>query len=78
MENQTKKQKTAFLQHNMNMIDVILRYSVLMLFVILGGVLGSIPVMLIGLPFFWSAILGFCPIYWVLGINRHTVENGMF
>ena len=69
--------KQAFLQHNMNMFDVILRYALLMVIVIIGGALGSIPVMLLGLPFFWSAILGWCPLFYALGINHHTASNGM-
>lgn len=69
--------KTAFLEHNMSLTDVILRYVALMIIVIIGGVLHSIPIMLLGLPFFWSAILGWSPIFWMLGINRHTKENGM-
>ena len=73
--NETKKQ--AFLQHNMNMFDVIIRYAMLMIIVIVGGALGSIPLMLLGLPFFWSAIMGWCPVYWMMGINHHTAESGM-
>lgn len=33
--------KTKFLEHNMNIIDIILRYFALMIIVILGGSLGS-------------------------------------
>jgi hypothetical protein len=32
---------------------------------------------LLGLPFFWSAILGWCPIFYILGINHHNANNGM-
>lgn len=73
----TESKKMGFLQHNMNMFDVILRYALLMVIVIIGGALGSIPVMLLGLPFFWSAILGWCPLFYALGINHHTANNGM-
>jgi hypothetical protein len=48
-----------------------------MIIVIIGGALGSIPVMLLGLPFFWSAILGWSPIFYLLGINHHDSKNGM-
>ena len=75
--NKSEVKKTAFLEHNMSMVDVVLRYAMLMIIVIIGGVLHSIPFMLIGLPFFWTAILGWCPVFWMLGINRHTKENGM-
>jgi len=75
--NNSEAKKTGFLEHNMAMTDVILRYAILMVIVITGGLLHSIPVMLLGLPFFWSAILGWCPIFWLLGINKHTKKNGM-
>ena len=73
----TEKKKQVFLQHNMNMFDIILRYAMLMIIVIIGGALGSIPIMLLGLPFFWSAILGWSPIFFLLGINHHDAYNGM-
>lgn len=73
----TEKKKQVFLQHNMNMFDIILRYAMLMIIVIIGGALGSIPIMLLGLPFFWSAILGWSPIFYLLGINHHDAYNGM-
>jgi hypothetical protein len=73
----TERRKQVFLQHNMNMFDIILRYAMLMIIVIIGGALGSIPIMLLGLPFFWSAILGWSPIFYLLGINHHDSNNGM-
>ncbi len=73
----TESKRQAFLAHNMSITDVILRYAALMIIVIIGGALQSIPFMLLGLPFFWSAILGWCPAFWALGINRHTKKNGM-
>ncbi|MCP4439518.1 MAG: DUF2892 domain-containing protein [Aureispira sp.] len=57
--------------HNMNFFDIILRYAALMIIVIIGGALGSLPVMLLGMPFFFAAILGWCPIFAALGINNH-------
>jgi hypothetical protein len=73
----TESKKQAFLQYNMNMFDVILRYAFLMVIVIIGGALGSITIMLLGLPFFFSAILGWSPIFYILGINHHDSKNGM-
>jgi hypothetical protein len=72
-----KIKRPAFLQYNMNMVDIIFRYALLMVIVIIGGALQSIPIMLLGLPFFWSAILGWCPIFYLLGINHHTAKGGM-
>lgn len=62
------------MKQNMNMFDAIIRYALLMITVIIGGALGSLPLMLLGMPFFFSAILGWCPIYHVLGIDRHTAN----
>ena len=59
------------------MVDIIFRYALLMVIVIIGGALQSIPSMLLGLPFFWSAILGWCPIFYLFGINHHTAKSGM-
>jgi hypothetical protein len=73
----TDSKKQVFLQYNMNMFDIILRYAILMIMVIIGGALGSIPIMLLGLPFFFSAILGWSPIFYLLGINHHDAYNGM-
>jgi hypothetical protein len=60
------------MEHNMNMFDVIIRYAMLMVIVIVGGIFHSLPLMLLGMPFFFSAILGWCPIFHMLGINHHT------
>jgi hypothetical protein len=73
----TESKKLAFLQYNMNMFDIILRYAMLMIIVIIGGALGSILIMLLGLPFFFSAILGWSPLFYILGINHHDAKNGM-
>jgi hypothetical protein len=59
------------------MFDIILRYAMLMIIVIIGGALGSILIMLLGLPFFFSAILGWSPLFYILGINHHDAKNGM-
>ncbi len=59
---------------NMNFADVFLRYMMLMITVIIGGVLHSLPVMLLGLGFFFAAISGWCPIFAALGINHDTKE----
>jgi hypothetical protein len=72
----TESRKQVFLQYNMNIFDIMLRYVMLMIMVIIGGALGSIPIMLLGLPFFWSAILGWSPIFYLLGINHHDSNNG--
>ena len=65
------------MKQNMNMFDTIIRYAFLMIIVIIGGALGSIPVMLLGMPFFFAGILGWCPIFHVLGIDHHTHAKNM-
>lgn len=60
---------------NMNFFDVMVRYFLLMTFVILGGVLQSLPLMLVGMVFFFAAISGICPIFKLFGINHH--KGGM-
>jgi hypothetical protein len=72
----TESRKQVFLQYNMNIFDIMLRYVMLMILVIICGALRSIPIMLLGLPFFWSAILGWSPIFYLLGINHHDSNNG--
>jgi fatty acid desaturase len=72
----TESRKQVFLQYNMNIFDIMIRYVILMILVIIGGALRSIPIMLLGLPFFWSAILGWSPIFYLLGINHHDSNNG--
>lgn len=59
---------------NMNFADVFLRYMMLMITVIIGGVLHSLPIMLLGMVFFFAAISGWCPVFALLGINHDTKE----
>ena len=58
------------MKYNMNFLDISIRYTAMMLIVILGGILHSIPVMLLGIPFFLAAILGWCPVFQILGIDH--------
>ncbi len=59
------------MQHNMNFVDIVIRYTILMIIVIIGGLFNSIALMLLGLPFFFAAISGWCPLFAALGINHH-------
>lgn len=56
--------------YNLSYYEVGMRYALMMLIVIVGGIMHSMPVMLLGLPLFLSGILGYCPIYHALGINH--------
>ncbi len=64
------------MNYNMNIFDIAMRYMVMMLIVILGGVLHSIAVMALAIPFFLAAIMGWCPIFHVLGINHAEKDAG--
>lgn len=57
------------MQYNMSLADIVVRYVVMMALIITGGLMGNIWIMILAMPFFLAAILGYCPIYGVLGIN---------
>lgn len=57
-------------QYNLSYVEVGMRYALMMIVVIIGGLMHSIPVMLLGLPLFLSGILGWCPIYQMFGIDH--------
>ena len=58
------------LHPNLNFMDIGIRYAMVMLIGIVGGLLNSLPIMALAIPFFMTAILGYCPIYTVLGIDH--------
>ena len=58
------------MEYNLSVKDVVFRYLLMMAVVIIGGVLGKLWIMIIGLVFFLTALLGWCPIFQVLGINH--------
>jgi hypothetical protein len=68
-------QKTIVMEYNLSFYDVVGRYAIMMVVVILGGILHSLPVMLLALPFFATALLGWCPLYKMLGINHAVKDN---
>lgn len=63
------------MDYNLSYTEVLVRYALMAAMVIIGGLLHSLPIMLIGLPFFLTGILGWCPIYTMLGIN-HAHQTG--
>lgn len=60
---------------NLSIQEATFRYVIMMIFPIVGGLLGSLPIMLLGIPFFLTAILGYCPIYDALGIDHSGKEH---
>lgn len=62
-------QKDGLFSYNIGMYDIIARYTIMMLLGIIGGLTGQLWLMVLAIPMFLVAILGWCPIYAVLGIN---------
>lgn len=58
------------MEYNLSYKEVLFRYLLMAVMVITGGLLHSLPLMLLGLPFFLTGILGWCPIYAMFGINH--------
>ena len=58
------------MEHNLNFVDIIIRYIVMMLVMILAGIFQSIVLTIIGVLIFLTAISAYCPIYQLLGIDH--------
>lgn len=58
------------MSYNLSVYDIALRYTLMAIFIIIGGLFGMYWMMILGVGFFLSAILGMCPIYSVIGINN--------
>ena len=63
------------MEYNMSFVDIAIRYFLMMVFVILGGVFQSFVLMTVGFVFFLEAISGWCPAFHVLGINHCKNEK---
>jgi hypothetical protein len=63
------------MDYNLSYKEVLLRYFLMMIVVITGGLLHSLPIMLLGLPFFLTGVLGWCPLYTMFGINHAAKSN---
>jgi hypothetical protein len=57
-------------------MEIVVRYVAMALVVIIGGMLHSSLIMALGVPIFLSAILGYCPLYQMLGINHADSLSG--
>ncbi len=58
------------MEPNLSMVESYIRYAIMMIPVIIGGLMGNLWIMLLGLPIFLTAISAYCPIYSALGINH--------
>lgn len=66
----SSNQNIEKMEQNLSMVEAYLRYALMMIPVIAGGLMGSLWVMLLGLPIFVTAITAWCPVYYALGINH--------
>jgi len=57
---------------NLSITEIFVRHYILMIVGIAVGVLKMPALILLGLPFFMTAMTGWCPIYELLGINNHN------
>ena len=60
----------------MSFADIGFRYAMIMVVGIVGGILQSVPVMALAIPLFLTAILGYCPLYTLLGIDHNPDKDG--
>lgn len=56
---------------NLAITEILFRHFMLMAIGILAGILNVPALIFLGLPFFMTAMAGWCPIYQYLGINHH-------
>ncbi len=56
---------------NLSFTEIVMRHYMMMGMGILAGVLHAPLLMLLAFPFFFTGILGWCPVYEALGINHH-------
>jgi len=60
---------------NLSVKESCIRYALMMIFPIAGGLLHSLPLMILGIPVFLTAITGYCPIYDIMGIDHGKKEH---
>ncbi len=64
----------SFFDYNMGFNDIIIRYTIMMLIGIVGGLTQQLWIMILVIPVFIFAITGWCPVHAMLG--RNTAEKG--
>jgi hypothetical protein len=63
----------SFFDANMSFNDIIVRYTVMMVIGIVGGLTHQVWLMVLVVPVFVFAVTGWCPIHAILG--RNTAEK---
>lgn len=64
-----KHESDGFFAYNMGFKDIIIRYTLMMLIGIIGGLTHQLWLMILVIPVFLFAITGWCPINAALGRN---------
>ena len=64
----------SIFDYNMGMYDIILRYMLMIAFGIIGGLTGQLWLMLFAVPMCLVAVLGWSPLYAIIG--RDTSDKG--
>lgn len=60
--------------HNLSFIDIGIRYIIMMVFMILAGVTHNMIFVYLGVLAFLTAILGWCPMYSMIGFRTRNEE----
>lgn len=55
----------------MNFYDIVIRYAIGYLIIMLGFLTQSLWVMALGIPFLLIGLIGICPVFNLLGINHN-------
>lgn len=70
MKSHNNKHKSRELMLNLSLPEILLRYVVSFAVVIIGGLTHHIAIMVLGLPILITALIGWSPLYQILGINH--------
>lgn len=57
------------MEYNMSLLDIVLRYAVILVLGILFGITQFFPLIVVAIVVFISAVTGVCPLYAMLGIS---------
>lgn len=60
--------------HNLSFIDIGIRYTLMMVFMILAGVTQEMFFLYLGVAAFLTAILGWCPMYSMIGFKTRNEQ----
>ena len=55
------------IEHNLTFVEIVIRYILMMLVMIAAGIFQSIPLIILGVAIFMTAISAYCPIYQLFG-----------